>query len=158
MSDMQIFGIDLDELDQALDRGQDIGGNPIVAFTDDEGGKPLRCCMQRSEPGDQLALIAWSPFRWQGPYAETGPIFVHTDGCPGQPETDRLSEMVETGPMTLRPYSHDRRIDYGRVRHIPAGESLAPHLQALLDDPAVDFVHGRNSIGGCYAFEARRPA
>jgi hypothetical protein len=56
----------------------------------------------------------------------------------------------------LRPYGHDRRIAYHRVRHIAADDSLTVHVAELLGHDDVDFVHGRNVTGGCYAFTATR--
>ena len=81
-----ITGIDTEALRAALDEGFDHGNNPIEPFVDVEGGSPMRCCLRDSAPGDEMAIIAWSPFPWQGPYAELGPIFVHAAGCPGEHE------------------------------------------------------------------------
>jgi hypothetical protein len=58
--------------------------------------------------------------------------------------------------MTLRPYGPDRRIAYHRVRHVAADESIEDAAATVLAEDDVDFVHGRNLTGGCYAFTARR--
>ena len=52
-------------------------------FIDDEGGRPLRCCLRDSRPGERLALVAVTPEGPQGAYRETGPVFLHADGCSG---------------------------------------------------------------------------
>ena len=150
-------GIDQSEIQQALDRGVDQGGNPIEPFVDDDGGWPMRCCLTDSLPGDRVAIIAWSPFPWQGPYTEIGPIVVHADGCPPVEPMTSLPESLEARPMTLRPYGPDRRIAYHRVRHVGADESTIGHLAELLEFDDVEFVHGRNVTGGCYAFTVTRP-
>ncbi|MEM9561113.1 MAG: DUF1203 domain-containing protein [Actinomycetota bacterium] len=155
MADIEITGLESAALAEALANGVDHGGNAIEPFVDPAGGWPLRCCLADSEPGDEIAIIAWSPFPWRGPYAETGPVVVHTRGCAGSPVRDRLPDQLDTTPMTLRPYGVDRRIAYDRVRHVPAGDSLMHHLRELLDDPDVELVHGRNVRGGCYSFQAR---
>ena len=151
-------GIDAGELAAALDAGLDHGGNAIEPFTDDAGGWPLRCCLEDSVAGDQLAIIAWSPFPWKGAYAETGPIVVHAAGCRGPASVDTLPGDFDARPMVLRPYGHDRMIAYHRVRHIAAGDSLAAHVAELLAEDDVDFVHARNVTGGCYAFTATAAA
>ena len=153
MTGIVISGVDPNALAVALSVGVDHGGNPIEPFIDADGGWPLRCCLSDSLPGEQIAIIAWSPFPWRGPYAEIGPIVVHADGCagPGQPG---LPGALDERAMTLRPYGPDHRIAYHRVRHIAAGESLIPHLEALLAEDDVELVHGRNTTGGCYAFTA----
>jgi len=148
-------GIDTDELDRVLATGVDHGGNMIDVFDDPDGGWPLRCCLTDSEPGDRIAIIAWSPFDWDGPYRETGPVVVHADGCSGA-TTDALSDDFDSRPMVLRPYGPDHRIAYDLVRHIPEGGSLTHHVSELLNDVRVDMVHGRNVTGGCYSFTARR--
>ncbi len=112
---INVTGIDVDQLTAALADGHDHAGNPIESFVDDDGGWPLRCCLGDSAPGDQIAIIAWSPFPWQGAYAETGPVVVHTADCPGT-VAPALSAEFNARPMVLRPYGHNQRIAYHRVR------------------------------------------
>lgn len=155
MATTTFTGIDLTELNRVLASGVDHGGNPIEPYTDADGGWPLRCCLGYSEQGEQIALLAWSPFGWQGVYAETGPIFVHTTPCEGPAGTDHLPAELDERAMVLRPYTHDHRIAYHHVQHVPAGGSLSALAAELLELDDVDFVHGRNVTGGCYSFEAR---
>ena len=149
-------GLNHDELTATLATGVDHGGNPIVPYVDQEGGWPLRCCLEDSRPGDEIALIAWSPFTWHGPYRETGPIFVHASGCSGPWCSPTLPDDMDARPMTLRPYDHDHRIAYEHVTHLPAGSGLSAAVGALLSREDVAEVHGRNATGGCFAFSAHR--
>ena len=121
MANVAISGVDRDELANALREGRDHGGNPIEPFVDSEGGWPLRCCLEDSQPGDEIAIIAWSPFSWKGAYAETGPVVVHTGGCAAPKQRDELPPALDARGMTLRPYGIDHRIAYGQVRHVSAG-------------------------------------
>lgn len=157
MTELRISGIDRAALQHALDVGIDHGGNPIEPFTDPDGGWPMRCCLADSAPGDRIAIIAWSPFPWSGAYAETGPVVVHTEGCPEVDATGSLPDDMNVRAMTLRPYNNDQMIAYGSVRHVSEGEGLSGHLRELLADPAITMVHARNITGGCYAFTATRP-
>ncbi|MEM7324564.1 MAG: DUF1203 domain-containing protein [Actinomycetota bacterium] len=152
------IGINNRGLDASLEAGVDHGGSPIEPFIDDNGGWPLRCCLADSKPGDEIAIIAWSPFPWNGPYREVGPVVVHTTGCPGRTDTSALPADLDAAPMVLRPYNHDRRIAYPSVRHVEAGGSLTEEIAAMLADDTIDFVHARNVTGGCYSFTARRAA
>ena len=149
-------GTDPTALRRVLDTGIDHGGNPIEPFTDDDGGWPLRCCLTDSQPGDQIAIIAWSPMPWSGAYAETGPIVVHTAGCTPADPMSRQPTDFDARAMVLRPYGADRRIAYHHVRHVPAGGSLSDLVVELLAHDDIEFVHGRNVTGGCYAFTAER--
>jgi hypothetical protein len=150
-------GIDGDRLAAVLAAGVDDGGNPIEPFVDDDGGWPLRCCLQESAAGERLAIIAWSPFEWSGPYREIGPVAVHADPCATiSVELTQLPDALDARPMVLRPYSHDHRIVYELVTHLPEGGGVGAHVERLLDHPGVAEVHGRNWTGGCYAFTAHR--
>ena len=155
MHNVTYEGIDPTEHARVLDAGIDHGGNPIDAFVDREGGMPMRCCLADSVAGDTVAIVAWSPFPWQSAYTETGPIFIHAAGCPGREATNTLPVEFEGRHITLRPYNRDRTIDYDRVRHVPAGGGLIATIDELLGEDGVEFVHGRNRTGGCYAFTAR---
>ncbi len=151
---LELTGIDHTELARTLAAGVDHGGNPIEPFVDTDGGWPLRCCLSDSAPGDRIAIIAWSPMPWRGAYAETGPIVVHADACVDPGPLDRLPTALDRRAMTLRPYGADRRIAYHRVTHLAEGGSVTQALAEVLEHDDVDFVHGRNPTGGCYAFTA----
>lgn len=155
MSTITISGLDYTEFEAVLASGIDHGGNPIESFIEADRGWPLRCCLADSEAGDEIAIIAWSPFSWKGAYAETGPVVVHAQPC-GGPTSSDLPTDLDQRSMTLRPYGHDQRIAYQHVRHVPAGESLSDNLRELLAEDNVDFVHGRNTTGGCFSFTANR--
>jgi len=156
MTQTVFSGLDLQELAHVLKLGIDHGGNPVQSYVDKDGGWPLRCCLAYSRPGEEMALVAWSPFGWKGVYAETGPIFVHASPCTGPPTTTELPAELDSHPMVLRPYTYDHRIAYHRVQHVGPDESLTELSAKMLEHDDVEFVHGRNVTGGCYSFEARR--
>ncbi|MCE9623656.1 MAG: DUF1203 domain-containing protein [Actinomycetia bacterium] len=157
MNNQIVFnGIDSDELTSVLARGIDHGGNRIAPFVDDEGGWPLRCCLQDSKSGDEIAIIAWSPFEWDGPYRETGPIVVHTGDCARSATFNDLPENLNRHPMTLRPYGREHTILYGLVEHLPEGDDLTKRTRALFTNDDVVEVYAKNATGGCFAFVARR--
>ncbi|CAN5619827.1 hypothetical protein BH10ACT2_BH10ACT2_09530 [soil metagenome] len=158
MTSQIIFkGIDGVELDAALVRGIDHGDNPIESFIDGDGGWPLRCCLGNSQPGDRIAIVAWSPFDWRGPYRETGPIVVHTEPCQRATELTSLPDDLNCRAMTLRPYGRDHTILYDRVRHVSAGGDLTASTRELFADEAVGEVHAKNATGGCFAYVATSP-
>ena len=152
---IRIDAIDPTELAALRASGVDHGGNPVEAFTDDEGGWPLRCCLTDSRPGDELAIVAWSPFPWRGPYAEVGPIVVHARDCGGAADGGVPAQFL-TRRQHVRPYGHDRRIAYDLTGVVDGDGSLPDRLAALLARDEVDFVHVRNVGAGCYSFTARR--
>ncbi len=158
MTDIVFRGIDTQLLHHHLDLGVDPAGNLIEPFVADDDGWPLRCCLTDSRPGDEIAIIAWSPFPWDGPYRETGPIVVHAKACPGHAPSPSLPPRLDAREMVLRPYSHDRRIAYDHVTHVAADQSVSAAVAVLLEVSTVALVHGRNVTGGCWAFAAAHHA
>ena len=146
----------------------DDSGQPPVVLTDPEGGSPLRCCLRRIRPGEQVALVSYAPLRrWAcqtgaapGPYDETGPVFLHPGGCAGPEGTGYPAEFA-TSPRVLRAYRDDGHILGGQL--IPADPAGSPvpvetAIAEMFADPAVALVHGRALEFGCFTFEARRAA
>ncbi|MGB8862053.1 MAG: DUF1203 domain-containing protein [Ilumatobacteraceae bacterium] len=156
MTNITFHGIDPAQLRDVLAGGIDQGGNPIEPFIDEEGGWPMRCCLSDSLPGEEIAIIAWSPFEWDGPYRETGPIVVHTKGCAASWRLPALPDEFDQRPMTLRPYGEEHRILYELVTSVERDAGLNAAVGALLEHPEVAEVYGRNVRGGCFAFVARR--
>ena len=151
-------GIGADELASILDRGTAENGHPITPFTDDDGGWPLRCCLRDSAPGDRLAIIAFSPFPWTGPYRETGPIVVHSEDCPGA--TNGYPSQFDQRDQVIRAFGDDagrhRTQVYDLNRLVRAGDGLEAAVREALRDDRVEFVHVHNVLSQCYSFTAAR--
>lgn len=150
--------LDPRELTRVLAGGIDHAGHPVEPFTDHEGGWPLRCCLTDSQPGDQLAIIAFSPFAWTSPYRETGPVVVHASGCPGH--DGRFPAQFEGRDQIVRAFGDDDgRVNtqvYDQHRLVSAGDGLARAIDEILADPRVREVHVHNVIAQCFSFSATR--
>jgi hypothetical protein len=149
----QIDPIAPDVLRRIRLQGVDDFGNVLKPFT--EAGEPLRCCLRNSREGERIAAIKYAPFDWDGPYAETGPVFIHVDECEGYDQTDAFPEAFRSRPRILRAYGHDRTILDSSV--IEDGKIEAA-IEELLAREDVDFLHARNVAYGCYMFSIRRQA
>jgi len=147
-------------------RVSDDAGNAPVLLTDPDGGAPLRCCLRRIRPGEQVALVSYAPLRrWAretgaepGPYDEVGPVFIHPAECTG-PDGSGYPGSFATSARVLRAYSADGCILGGRLVDADTGGSPVPVESALAEmfaDPAVAVVHGRALEFGCFTFEVRR--
>jgi len=137
--EIQITGADADELAALRARGVDHGGSAIAPFVDREGGWPLRCCLTDSLPGDVVAIVAWCPFPWRGPYAEVGPVAIHADDCLGV-VTDGVPHQFLPRRQLLRPYGHDRRIAYEDISIVEGDGSLPRVLADVVTRARIDFV------------------
>lgn len=150
-----VVGTEPDRLAALRRAGIDQWGNVIEPFVDGEGGWPLRCCLRDSVPGDVLAIVAWCPMPWAGPFVELGPIVVHHDGCEGA-VLDAVPEQLLTRRQLLRPYTADHRIAYDHLTLVEGDGSLPAAIDALLAHPEVAEVVVRNVLAGCYSFRVAR--
>lgn len=150
-----VVGTDPHRLASLRRAGIDVWGNVVVPFVDPDGGWPARCCLRDSAPGERLAIVAWCPFPWSGPFVEVGPIVIHHDGCDGA-VLDEVPAQLLGRRQLVRPYTVDHRIAYDHIRLVEADGSLPAVLDELLDVPEVVEVVARNVLAGCYSFRATR--
>jgi len=141
--------------------GHDQFGNQLTPIVDDEGGSPLRCCLRRSTPGEQICLIAYSPFSAPGPYAEAGPVFVHASPCAGYRETGAYPAGYRDWPtMVFRPYRHHTGLNCDAIAYDAIAMGEGPTAESLISsifaDPSITFIHTRNVHAGCFMFSITR--
>jgi hypothetical protein len=146
-TDIQIPALRYEPLPAALAAGA------TRSFMDEGGGLPLRCCLRDSRPGEHIALVAVAPEGPVGAYRETGPVFLHDDGCPG-PTDSGYPEEWRRRTQVFRAYDHAGRIVGGEVVRPGSGQEDA--AARLLADPDVAFLHTRNVVYGCYMLTIRR--
>jgi hypothetical protein len=144
----------------------DDAGQRMAPFTDSEGGSPLRCCLRRIRPGEQVALVSYAPVRrWArqagaspGAYDEVGPVFIHPSQCPGPAGTGFPADLTGAHRV-LRAYSAAGQILGGRLAspaELASPASAESVLAEVLADPAAAVVHVRAVEFGCFLFEASR--
>ncbi|MEU4395401.1 DUF1203 domain-containing protein [Kribbella sp. NPDC023855] len=153
ITELEFVPVPAGDLDRIRCNGHDDHGNPLVAMTSGAGA-PLRCCLRLSRGGEQIALISYRPSELGGPYAETGPVFVHREACPGFTGSSFPADFTDRRAV-LRPYDAAGQMLDGVLAE--PGESEG-ELKRLFDDPAVALVHVRNVIAGCWNFSVRRKA
>ncbi|WBQ06709.1 DUF1203 domain-containing protein [Kribbella sp. CA-293567] len=149
--ELEFVPVPASELDRIRCNGHDDFGNPLTARTSGAGA-PLRCCLRLTREGEQIALVSHRPSALGGPYAEVGPVFVHLDPCPGPAESSFPTEFTDRHAV-LRPYDGTGQMLDGVLVEPGRSES---ELTRLFDDPAVELVHVRNVIAGCWNFSVRR--
>jgi hypothetical protein len=136
--------------------GTDDGGNYVFPPRTAEGGDPVRCCLHIGEPGERLLLIAYHPFDKPGPYAETGPVFVHAERCGGYSWPDRYPDEFRGRQQVFRCYDAGGNILGGHLAE--PGEKVEAVIADLFANEDVEYIHTRNVVFGCYMLEIRRPA
>lgn len=106
--------------------------------------------------GDELAIVAWSPFPWRGPFAETGPVVLHAQPCSGPDSDHEVPPQFRGSRQILRPYGSDHRIAYDHTRLVEPDEDLETMIRELLEVDDIVFIHARNVLAGCYSFTVER--
>jgi DNA-binding Lrp family transcriptional regulator len=148
------LAIDPAELEEVRRSGRDAAGNAPVPWPD-AAGVPLRCCLRRARPDDEVLLVSYAPLRQNSPWREVGPVFVHAGPCEGWAAEVGLPPELRRGPRVLRGYRRDGSLDYAAIRVVPAEEDVEPPLQELLADPEVDEVHVRALAEQCFTYRVR---
>lgn len=119
------------------------------------GGYPCRHCLGEIRMGEAYLTLAYRPFPALQPYAETGPIFLHAEACPGYEATEILPPMLVSPDYIVRGYGADDRIVYGTGAVTPT-DGIAERAATLLADPGIAYVHVRSARNNCYQCRIER--
>jgi len=122
--------VPVSELDRIRCNDHDDFGNAVVSRTA-EGGEPLRCCLTMARAGDRIALVSHRPMTVGGPYAEVGPVFVHTSECQA-PAPDGFPMDFRDQRAVLRPYDAAGQMLDGVLAEPGAGETELKRLLTIL--------------------------
>jgi hypothetical protein len=150
----QVSAIAATELDRVRADGVDDLGNELRPGPA-SGGEPLRCCLRDASEGEDIVLIGYRPNELGGPYAETGPVFVHAAPCAGYGEPTAYPAGFRDRTQVFRSYGPDGRIVDGEV---VAGADADAAIERLLARPEVARIDSRNVTYGCYMFRIERGA
>jgi len=148
----QVCAIPAAELDRIRDRGVDDMGNRLDPRPAG-GGEPLRCCLRDAAPRERIVLLGYRPSPLGGPYAETGPVFVHAAGCAGYRSPGAYPAAFRDRRQVLRAYGADGRIVGGELVD---GVDAEAAIDRLLARPEVSRIDSRNVTYGCYMFRIQR--
>ncbi len=122
----------------------------------DGDGVPCRHCLRNVAEGDGYLVLAYRPFPVPQPYAETGPIFLHADGCERADDSETLPELFcRTADYIVRGYGADDRIVYGTGAVVPTS-AIPARAQELLARPDVAYLHMRSARNNCYQCRIER--
>ncbi len=128
-------------------------GNALRVQVSDSDTAPCRASLRVTLRGTRLILFAHRPFATEGPYAETGPVFVHADPCESYRASDVFPPDFRSRRLVFRAYDaagaiHDATLADG----VDAEETWARQFA----DAAVARVHVRNPAWGCLDFAVER--
>ena len=132
---------------------RDEHGNALQVQVSDSDTAPCRSCLRATPRGTRLILFAHRPFAIDGPYAETGPVFVHADNCEPYRARDVFPPDFRARRLVFRAYDARGAIHAATLADgVDAEQTLAQQFA----DPAVARVHVRNPAWGCFDFAVER--
>lgn len=124
--------------------------------TSDGGGNPCRHCLTEIPEGEQMLVLAFSPFPQRQPYAECGPIFLCARQCDRHPVSMVLPEMFRGWKQALiRGYTAQHRIRYGTGQVLNM-QHVVPAADQIFSDPDVEYIHLRSASYNCYQCRIER--
>lgn len=156
MSQLQFLPLPTAEVRTLQAGGRDANGQRPQRAISTGSGVPCRHCLNQVAAGDPYLILNYRPFPEPQPYAESGPIFLHADGCPRHQESTRLPQVFQGWErLLIRGYDERDWIVYGTGRVVETGE-LEEALQETLENPAVAYVHMRSATNNCYQCRVER--
>jgi hypothetical protein len=119
-----------------------------LRVTDSYPGYPCRRCLRDAEVGDAVALVSYNPFDGTSEYSQSGPIFLHADGCRSYQPNDRVPAQLLRRQLSVRAFDEAHAMVEARV---VLGTCLDAIARELLEDERVAYLHVHNAAAGCWA-------
>jgi hypothetical protein len=117
-----------------------------------EGWEPLRCCLQRAEKDEDIALICYTPWTAPSPWMEAGPVFVHYEECDGYNSTNMYPPLFVNNKAILNPFDHSGGRAYDHITFLEPEDDHVAAVEEILGQPEVAFLHSRSREAGCFHF------
>ena len=134
--------------------GLDANGQPALSQKAEGLANPCRHCLQLINPGDAMLVLAYRPFEQPQPYAELGPVFLHSHDCERYDSEALPAWFDYLQPALVRGYDAKDWIRYETGQVVP-GRELADACRRILADEAVAYVHIRSKFN-CFQCRVER--
>jgi len=123
-----------------------------VITVDSPESSPCRHCLRWAEPGERVVLFPYTAIPAGQPYSETGPIFVHADGCQRYSAINEYPDNFRNG-RAFRAYDSNYNIIDAQVVDGSEPEAV---IESLFQNPDTVFVDVRSVTRGCFTFRVQR--
>jgi hypothetical protein len=145
--------LDDDTVRESRETLRDAHGNALHVQISESDGNACRSCLRLTPHGTALILLAHRPFTTGGPYAETGPVFVHAEPCEPYRTNDEFPADFLSRTLVFRAYDTKGSIHDATLA---AGDEADATLTRLFSEPEVAAVHVRSPAWGCFQFAVER--
>jgi Protein of unknown function (DUF1203) len=141
------------EIADAARREVDTGAADHALITvDTPESAPCRHCLRWAQPGERVILFPYAAIPSGQPYSETGPIFVHADGCQRYSVTNEYPADFRNGRV-FRAYDSNCQIIDAKVANGSEPELV---IEELFENRETAFVDVRSITHGCFTFRVQR--
>jgi len=123
-----------------------------VITVDSPESSPCRHCLRWAQPGERVVLFPYTSIPSGYPYFETGPIFVHADGCQRYSATNEYPADFRNGRV-FRAYDSNYNIIDAQIANDSEPEVV---IERLFQNPDTTFVDARSVTRGCFTFRVQR--
>jgi hypothetical protein len=118
------------------------------------GYGPCRFCLRTFRVGhEERLLFTYDPFHGLAPFPLPGSIFIHAEGCKRYELHNTFPEDLRAHALTLIGYGDNRT---GLMKEYVEGSRAEEVAKRLLEDPAIHYLHVRDTKAGCYDFRIER--
>ncbi len=132
----------------------DANGQPAEqhAAVDDT---PCRHCLEDVAEGESFLILAYRLFPAAQPYAEIGPIFLHSAECVRYDKGAELPPMLTSPSYIVRGYDAADRIVYGSGG-VVATSDLEKRAKEPLTRSEIRYLHVRSAANNCFQCRIER--
>jgi hypothetical protein len=142
---LRIRGIPTPQVEALRTGAPDANGQPALRRSARGGANPCRHCLGLIGDGEEKLVLAFRPFEALQPYAETGPIFLHSRACAAYDASVLPAWFAFLDPAIVRGYDADHWIRYD-TGDVVRGTELAAACEKILADDSIAYVHVRSKF------------
>ncbi|MFD2207646.1 DUF1203 domain-containing protein [Kiloniella antarctica] len=136
--------------------GHDENGQKPERMISDGSGFPCRHCLKPILNNEGVLVLSYRPFEDKQPYAETGPIFLHSDLCEEHQDNEELPDNIRSqGNTLLRGYNADNRIVYGTGQTVKS-ETVKEAALDMFKNEKISYIHARSTTNNCFTCRIER--
>ncbi|WP_419902234.1 DUF1203 domain-containing protein [Kiloniella sp.] len=153
---IRFLGIPSEHAQQLQNGGSDENGQLPERMTSDGSGFPCRHCLKEIADKDELLILSYRPFEKKQPYAEAGPIFIHSESCISHLDNGEIpNNILSQGNTLIRGYSEDNRIVYGTGK-IVKSETVKQEAIKMFASDKIAYIHARSATNNCFTCRIER--
>ena len=127
------------------------GAKRVIAS--EHPGYPCRVSLLDAEVGDELLLLTYAYHHVASPYQASGPIYVRRGATKRILQVGEVPDYVSRRLISARAYDSAHMMVSAEVCE---GTDVGSHIERLLLDERVEYIHLHNAKRGCFSCLAAR--